>query len=106
MANYITFDTREEMISELIPSGKNIVEIGVFQGDFAEILAKTNPKHLYLVDCWEAKETCSGNADGNNVKHFLSGEDLWNSVKARFEIYPNISIHRPSVFPYSSLPRN
>jgi len=91
---FAQFDTRNEMIEQLIPSGGTIVEIGVFQGDFAEILYKSNPKHLYLVDCWEAKGTSSGDVDGNNMKHFSSGEELWKSVKSRYEFYPNISIHR------------
>ena len=93
-AGFAQFDTRDEMIDQLIPSGGTIVEIGVFQGDFAEVLAKTNPKHLHLVDCWEAGGTGSGDVDGNNMKHFSSGEELWKSVKARYEFYPNISIHR------------
>ena len=93
-AGFAQFDTRDEMIDQLIPSGGTIVEIGVFQGDFAEVLAKTNPKHLYLVDCWEAGGTGSGDVDGNNMKVFSSGEELWNSVKSRYEFYPNISIHR------------
>ena len=93
-AGFAQFDTRDEMIDQLIPSGGTIVEIGVFQGDFAETLAKTNPKQLYLVDCWEAGGTCSGDVDGNNMKHFSSGEELWDSVKGRYEFYPNVSIHR------------
>ena len=92
-AGFAQFDTRDEMIDQLIPSGGTIVEIGVFQGDFAEVLAKANPKHLYLVDCWEGG-IGSGDVDGNNFKNFSSGEELWNSVKARYEFYPNISIHR------------
>lgn len=91
---YNEYETRNEMIKQLIPEGATIVEIGVFQGDFAEVLADTNPKHLYLVDCWEPQGTCSGDVDGNNMKHFTSGIDLWNSVKERYEFYPNISIHR------------
>jgi hypothetical protein len=93
-AGFAQFDTRDEMIDQLIPSGGTIVEIGVFQGDFAEVLVKTKPKHLYLVDCWEATAICSGDVDGNNMKHFSSGEGLWKSVNARYEFYPNVSIHR------------
>jgi hypothetical protein len=91
---YNEYETRNEMIKQLVPEGATIIEIGVFQGEFAEVLSDTNPKHLYLVDCWESQGTCSGDVDGNNMKHFSSGIDLWNSVKEKFAFYPNISIHR------------
>jgi len=91
---YNEYETRNEMIKQLVPEGATIVEIGVFQGEFAEVLADTNPKHLYLVDCWEPQGINSGDVDGNNMKRFSSGVELWNSVKEKYAFYPNISIHR------------
>lgn len=61
------FDNRCDMIKELgIPNGV-IAEIGVFKGDFSrQIIELISPSKFYLLDMFEG-ETCSGNADGNNV---------------------------------------
>lgn len=60
------FPTRDDMIRALAKPGNKICEIGVFLGDFAKVLASTEPSLLYLVDIWTG--VCSsGNADGNNV---------------------------------------
>lgn len=89
-----TFETRDQMVSALISPDATIVEIGVFKGDFAEVLVATNPKLLYLVDCWAPEPMCSGDADGNNLHTVHSGYELWDVVKKRFEFYPNIDVRR------------
>ena len=42
---------REEMI-KLFPHNGIIAEIGVAQGVFSKSLLETDPKQLYLIDCW------------------------------------------------------
>jgi hypothetical protein len=54
------------MVNQYCKPGNIICEIGVFTGDFANILLQTTPSKLVLIDPWDGM--CpSGNADGNNV---------------------------------------
>jgi hypothetical protein len=92
--NEIIFDNRIEMIEKILPEGSHIAEIGVFKGEFAEQLLKSNPAHLYLVDCWEKGPMVSGNADGNNIETIPNAEDLYFNVQEKFRFNPNVSIHR------------
>jgi hypothetical protein len=61
------FDTRDDMLRFLAKPGDRICEIGVFMGEFARVLASTQPSLLVLVDPW-AGMCSSGDADGNNVQ--------------------------------------
>ena len=61
------FDTRDDMLRFLAKPGDRICEIGVFLGEFARVLASTQPSLLVLVDPW-AGMCSSGDADGNNVQ--------------------------------------
>lgn len=87
------YDNRISMINDLVKKDSKILEIGVFKGEFAEILLCTNPRILYLVDCWENSNICSGNADGNNVENY-NGVSLYNFVKDKFCEFSNIDIIR------------
>ena len=87
------YDNRNDMIKELVKPDSKILEIGVFKGEFAETLHKTNPSILYLVDCWENSNICSGNVDGNNVENY-NGFSLYNLVKDKLSHYSNIEIIR------------
>ena len=50
MSEIIYYDTRTDLL-DLIPKNSNVLEIGVFVGDFSkEIMSRCNPKNLYLVD--------------------------------------------------------
>lgn len=62
----LLFDTRDEMVRALLPAASAVAEIGVFRGEFAEVLWSTKPSKLLLVDPFEG-HTVSGNADGNGV---------------------------------------
>ena len=63
----ILFETRNEMVKQLVGPGKQICEVGVFLGEFANYLLSLQPKQLILIDPWEG--VCqSGDCDGNNVK--------------------------------------
>jgi O-methyltransferase len=61
------FETRENMISAIIPKNGIYGEIGVFKGEFAKWINDClKPNKFYLYDIFEGI-TCSGNADGNYV---------------------------------------
>jgi len=53
------------MIQEIIKPDSILCEIGVFTGEFANQLLKTNPKELVLIDPW-CGISGSGDQDGNN----------------------------------------
>ena len=61
------FETRDEMVKALLSPGMSLVEIGVFEGEFAKVLLETKPARLFLIDPWDGI-SISGDADGNNVK--------------------------------------
>ena len=76
------FETRDEMVLKLIPPGSKVVEIGVFNGDSSEVLLKTKPERLYLIDPWDGVNI-SGDADGNNVKT-INLEHSYYELMSRF----------------------
>jgi predicted O-methyltransferase YrrM len=60
------YDTRIEMIRDLVPRGSKIAELGVFQGAFLKQLTETlNPSHIIGVDFFTGMMG-SGDQDGNN----------------------------------------
>lgn len=73
MQNYIktnklftTFKNRNELIASL-GHKQRVCEIGVFKGDFSEILhQKLSPSELHLIDLFDGI-TCSGDKDGNDI---------------------------------------
>jgi len=44
---------REELLKHLNLEGKKCAEIGVFKGEFSQLILAQNPKTLYLIDPWE-----------------------------------------------------
>lgn len=94
--NKLIFPTRNEMIRHIIPSYATVLEIGVFKGEFAEILASCTPRILHLVDTWQEGPMTSGDQDGNNVVQVLNAFDLYKSVSHRFRFDKHIQIHRMS----------
>lgn len=59
-------DTRDNLL-DILPKKMKIAELGVFKGEFSEIiLNKTQPSELFLVDIFPP-EICSGDKDGNNI---------------------------------------
>lgn len=62
------FNFRQEMMMSIVRPGMNILEIGVWKGEFADFLYKLKPRHLILVDPFEGIVS-SGDQNGNNVQH-------------------------------------
>ena len=82
--------TRDEITKIL---NQDIVgcELGVFEGEFSNILLNTNKfKKLYLVDMFTGMID-SGDKNGNNVK-YKNGEDLLKEVTFKFKNNKNIEV--------------
>jgi hypothetical protein len=72
-----------EKIVDLIPVNSIGCELGVFDGQFSEILLASNKfKHLYLVDPFDGL-IMSGDKNGDNVR-YINGNDLYNIVSNKF----------------------
>jgi hypothetical protein len=86
------FDTRNEMIRELLFPGYVGVEIGVLRGDFADELYKLLPLHLHLVDLWQGI-VYSGDENGNNpMSHNL--DIYYENIVNKYKDNNNVHIHR------------
>lgn len=89
----LKYPNRNEMIASLITPGAIGAEIGVFEGNFSQvILDKCNPSKLYLCDTW-AGLVQSGDVNGHDLRT-LDGDTLFNSVSSRFYSDPRVSIYR------------
>ena len=86
------FGTRDEMVRAILKPGMKVAEVGVFRGEFAQVLAGTRPSLLVLIDPWEGILT-SGNHDGQNVVQ-VNGEDVFRSLKETTKALPFIEIRR------------
>src|SRR3990167_10160236 len=69
---------------DCMPKRGRIVEVGVQKGEFAShILDKTNPKQLFLVDCWEHQESGIYNDPDANISNKMH-KKLYRKTKKRF----------------------
>lgn len=83
-------NTRDQ-ISNILNDDIVGCELGVFEGEFSDILLKTNKfKKLYLVDLFEGTIE-SGDKNGNNIK-YRSGDDLLKLVSSKFVNETSIEI--------------
>ena len=57
-----------------LPENSRIVEIGVLNGNYSQVLLKFNPYMLYLIDSYEGTEIVSGDKDGNNLVSYKPNE--------------------------------
>lgn len=67
----VRYDTRLEMMRDLVKPGFNICEIGVFTGDFSNQLLELNPGRLVLIDPWVGTVPCADPDGQNLVSEFL-----------------------------------
>jgi hypothetical protein len=84
------YESRQDMLRDLVSPGATIAEIGVFAGDFAEWILKTlQPKTLYGVDPYTSTIGVmgSGNVDGYKMEYYEL-ELLHGFVKQRLSSYP------------------
>jgi hypothetical protein len=90
------YESRKEMLSDLVAPGATLAEIGVFAGDFSEwILQTLKPKKFYGVDPYTSTIGVmgSGNQDGFNMEYYQL-ELLCNFVKTRLNAYPGVELRR------------
>lgn len=80
------YETREDMINDLVPKNTVGCELGVFAGEFAEFLYRTiRPQSLYLIDGWDLCGESLFCADQNgNGGCNLNAKLLYNLVLNRF----------------------
>jgi hypothetical protein len=86
------FPSRNDMVRAILKPGWKLAEIGVFRGEFAQVLAGTRPDLLVLIDPWEGILT-SGDCDGNNVVQVV-GEEVFKSLSETTKGVPCIKIRR------------
>ena len=95
MSDIIHYKTRSELL-HLIPQNGNILEIGVFVGDFSkEIIEIAKPSSLYLVDIWQGKYG-SGDKDGNNHYDIDDMEQVYLHLYEKYKSNKNTHIIRAS----------
>lgn len=90
--NTIVFETRDDQVRyHLLP---NMVgaELGVFKGEFSEVLLSTNPSKLYLVDPFVGIHS-SGDRDGRNMQT-MDLNDSYNNLVNKYGHYDRVAIHR------------
>ena len=61
------YDTRNEMVKNLIDLNSSICEFGTFEGSFIPFLLECNPKKITCVDLWDGIKS-SGDENGNNLR--------------------------------------
>jgi hypothetical protein len=89
------FENRNEMLAHYCEklSNPNLLEIGVFKGDFLEYLVNLNKSgSIDAVDLFEG-ETCSGDANGNNVVHYNVGLSYLELIK-KYKYNSNVRIYK------------
>lgn len=90
------YETRQDMLADLVRPNSTIAEIGVFAGDFSQwILDHLKPSKLHLVDPYTSTigSMGSGNKDGYNME-FYELETLRGFVQSRFSNYNQVEFHR------------
>ena len=86
------FETRDNLIDTL---NHNMIigEIGVFKGEFAQIILDSiKPKELHLIDIFQGT-MCSGNKDGHNIV-WINLDDEYKILTERYSQHNNVIIHK------------
>jgi hypothetical protein len=86
---------RLELLKRM-PRDSVCAEIGVWKGDFSrEILRRTSPRRLHLIDPWEFQSNFPNRKfGGKHAQNQRIMDRIFEGVVARFEDLPNVSIHR------------
>lgn len=82
-----------ELIIDLLPRNSIGCELGVFEGDFSQVLLDSKKfKELHLVDPFYGSIE-SGDKNGHNIKTY-EGNFLFDKVSNRFQKNDAVRIHR------------
>ncbi len=86
--------TNRNQLIKTIPVQSIIVEVGVFEGEFADIIWNTClPKELHLIDKWNSPSR-SGDSFGRNSKRFSERETKLIPSILRDKYPANVYIHQ------------
>tara|TARA_B100001013_G_scaffold335899_1_gene254720 strand:+ start:530 stop:1174 length:645 start_codon:yes stop_codon:yes gene_type:complete len=96
------FQTRVELIKELVNQNSVCAELGVLLGEFSESISNLSPQKLYLVDTWESGEIISADQNGNNFRQYKDGIQVFEHVKQKFGGLSNVEIIRSSSIDFLS----
>jgi len=102
---------REILLKETFKPGFKCVEVGVFMGDFSEIILTYKPKKLFLIDSWASSATSGDTIYAAELgKCHQTDFDKWETdVRERFkddkrvEIIKNYSVDAAKQFKDKSL---
>ena len=93
---FLFFNPREDFLLQL-PKGGTVAEIGVASGDFSDqILDRSSPEKLHLIDPWIYQKDDDYQKDPNNLQN-VQAQDIFLSVQDRFKEQierDQIQIHR------------
>jgi hypothetical protein len=85
--------TRAEFFRDVLPTGAEVAELGVFLGTLADVILKLNrPARLWLVDPWQGNTFGSGDANG---EHPLIVGNFYNVpawLADKFQHWPEVAI--------------
>jgi len=85
MTNILNLDRLQ--LLDILPKNGTVVEIGVYRGEYSEqILKKTQPKKLILIDPWKTM------LDANTVDPLF--DSFYKEVKEKFKNNVNVEIIR------------
>jgi len=85
-------NTRQDFLNLLDLRDKYCAEIGVYRGDFSELILKQNPIYLYLIDPFETSQRTYGSI--NDLPVAYSTNDDWLFVKHRFNYDNRVVVKR------------
>lgn len=85
------FKTRNDFINSLA-SNMVVCELGVFQGDFSEVLFLHNPKELHLIDPFVGA-FWSGDKDGLNMQYANLSESYYD-LQTKYSTHNHVHIHK------------
>ena len=85
------FPTRNDFIYSL-PKNLIMCEIGVFKGEFSQVLFAQSPKELHLIDPFFGS-FWSGDKDGLNMQ-YADLELSYKNLKTTYNDYSNVYIHK------------
>jgi hypothetical protein len=84
--------TREELIKNL-PKGIVCAEIGVFEGEFSDLIHRTvRPSRMYLADLFRGP-MISGDKNGENRKT-VNLDQVYQVLLAKYCSFPEVSLFR------------
>ncbi len=88
-------DDRRTAIYQYMPKGGVGCEVGVYEGDFSELLIEnTAPEKLYLIDPWSVFRQGTANNGEADFKSQKDWDAMYESVRARYAHLPHVEIIR------------